>query len=95
MKGRGKFKFKEIRRREAGTFMGKDGNPVNYSAAYILSLDEKTERGIQSLEFKLQENDVLVNELKEYKEYSDIVLDFDIVPYNNNFRVIPTAIVTK
>lgn len=95
MKGRGKFKFIELRTREAGSFKNSNGEVINYPVAYILKLNEKTDRGIEEISFKIDKDSVLLTDLKDYKEYTDIIIDFDIIPTNNNFRIVPTAINSK
>ncbi len=95
MKCRGIFKFKEVMYKEAGAFTNAQGQAINYPASYVLKLDEKTERGIQERTFKLPVDSPLINSLKEYTPYSDIMLDFDVVFYNNSIRVIPTDIIKK
>lgn len=95
MKCRGKFKFKEITKRDAGAFTNSQGQQIKYDESYALKVDEKTEKGIQERTFKIQKDSPLVPELQKYEEYSDIILDFDVIFYNNSIRIIPTAIVTK
>lgn len=98
MKCRGKFKFKEIIRKDAGSFTNANGQVINYGASYQLKLDEKTDKGIQERTFKIADepaNYDLINALLKYDEYSDIILDFDVVIYSNSTRIIPTAVVTK
>ena len=95
MKCRGKFKFKEIVKKDAGSFKNAQGQVINYEESYALKVDEKTERGIQERIFKIPKDSPLVPELQKYEEYSDIVLDFDIVFYSNSIRIIPTEIPKK
>lgn len=92
---RGKFKFKEIQAKPAGVFTNEQGKEIPYEAKYVLKLDEKTEQGIQERIFKLPTNSPLIPELQQYKEYSDIVLEFDVQMSTNYTRIVPTAIVTK
>ncbi len=95
MKCRGKFKFKEITKREAGAFTNAQGQEIKYDESYTLKVDEKTEKGIQERTFKLAKDSLLIQELQKMTEYTDIVLDFDVVFYNNSIRVIPVEIVKK
>lgn len=95
---RGKFKFKEIRKKDGGSFTNANGQAVNYPSSYQLKLDEKTEKGIEERTFKIADNPEnmdLINKLSQYEEYADIVLDFQVQMYTNSTRIIPTAIVTK
>lgn len=95
MKCRGKFKFKEIQGKPAGVFTNAQGNQINYDAKYVLKVDEKTEKGIEERIFKLPTDSSLIPKLQEYKEYTDIVLDFDVIISPNYVRIVPTDIVTK
>lgn len=97
MKCRGKFKFKEIFKVEAGSFTS-NGNTINYSASYKLKVDEKTEKGISERVFKIAdnpENYKLIEDLSKLQEYTDFILEFDVVLYTNSVSIIPIAIVTK
>ena len=95
MKCRGKFKFKEIVKKDAGSFTNAQGQVIKYDESYSLKLDEKTEKGIQERVFKLSKDSSLIDDLQKYEEYTDIILDFDVVFYSNSIRIIPTAIITK
>lgn len=95
MKCRGKFKFKEITKRDAGTFKNAQGQEIKYDESYVLKVDEKTERGIQERNFKLVKDSALIPELQKMPEYTDIVLDFDVVFFGAVIRVIPIEIVKK
>lgn len=93
MKSRGKFKFKEITYKNSGSFTNSQGQVINYSDSYALKVDEISEKGIEERIFKLPVDSPLINSLKEYTAYSDIILDFDVVFYGNSVRVIPTDII--
>lgn len=95
MKCRGKFKFKEITKRESGTFINAQGQQINYDESYALKVDEKTERGIQERVFKVAKDSSLIPELKKMTEYTDIILDFDVVFFGSIIRIIPVEIVKK
>lgn len=95
MKCRGKFKFKEIQGKPAGVFTNAQGVQINYDAKYVLKVDEKTDKGIEERTFKLPVDSPLVPKLQEYKEYSDIILDFDVIISSSYVRIVPTEIVTK
>ena len=95
MKCRGKFKFKEIMKKDGGSFTNAQGQQINYDESYLLKLDEKTEKGIQERSFKLPKSSPLIPELEKYEEYSDIILDFEVVFYSNTVRVIPIEIPKK
>jgi len=95
MKCRGKFKFKEIIKKDAGSFTNAQGQVINYDESYLLKLDEKTERGIQERSFKIPKDSPLIAGLQKYEEYTDIILDFDIQIFTNSIRIVPTGIATK
>ena len=95
MKCRGKFRFIELRKRDAGSFTNANGQVINYPASYLLKLNEKTERGIEERQFKVAEDSPLVPQIKEYNEYDEIILDFEVEMFSNSTRIVPVAIVTK
>lgn len=95
MKCRGKFKFKEIQGRPAGEFTNEKGQKIEYGASYALKVDEKTETGIKERTFKLPVDSPLVPELQKYEEYSDIVIDFDVIIYNSSVRIVPVELPKK
>ena len=95
MKCRGKFKFKEIVKKDAGAFTNAQGQQIKYDESYALKVDEKTEKGIQERIFKIAKDSPLISELQKYEEYSDIVLDFEVVFYSNSVRIVPIEIPKK
>lgn len=95
MKCRGKFKFKEIVKKDAGAFTNAQGQEIKYEESYALKVDEKTERGIQERIFKIAKDSPLVPELQKMSEYTDIVLDCDVVFFGSMIRIVPVEIVKK
>ena len=92
MKCQGNFVFKTLTHRQGGTFKNSEGNEVNYPSAYILKVDETLSNGeINEHKFKIDEkNTLLVNVLKDYKEYQELVLEFEVTLYTNRigFEVV-------
>ena len=75
MVGRGKFKFIELRTREAGSFKNSNGEVINYPIAYILKLNEKTERGIEEISFKIDKDSILLNDLLIQRNLTNLRID--------------------
>ena len=92
MRCQGNFVFKTITHRQGGTFKNSEGNEVNYPSAYILKVDETLSNGeINEHKFKIDEkNTLLVNVLKDYKAYQELVLEFEVTLYTNRigFEVV-------
>ena len=92
MKCQGNFVFKTLTHRQGGTFKNSEGNEVNYPSAYILKVDETLSNGeINEHKFKIDEkNTLLVNVLKDYKAYQELVLEFEVTLYTNRigFEVV-------
>lgn len=92
MKCQGNFVFKTLTHRQGGTFKNSEGNDVNYPSAYILKVDETLPNGeINEHKFKIDEkNTLLVNVLKDYKAYQELVLEFEVTLYTNRigFEVV-------
>lgn len=92
MKCQGNFVFKTLTHRQGGTFKNADGNDVTYPSAYILKVDETLPNGeINEHKFKIDEkNTLLLNVLKDYKAYQELMLEFEVTLYTNRigFEVV-------
>lgn len=92
MKCQGNFVFKTLTHRSGGTFKNADGTDVTYPSAYILKVDENLENGeINEHKFKIAENNtMLLNVLKGFKPYEQLVLQFEVTLYTNRigFEVV-------
>lgn len=92
MKCIGKFKFKELVKKDGGKFTNAKGDEIEYKPSYSLKVDEVTENGIFERVFKIALDSPLVEKLQNVKPYTDISLEFDINLYNNSVRLIPLDI---
>lgn len=92
MKCVGKFKFKGLVKREAGSFTNDKGQEINYSESYLLKVDESTDKGIYERGFKIPSDSDLVIPLSKLQPYQDITLEFEVNFYSNSVRVVPIAI---
>ena len=93
MQCKGKFKFKELVKREGGSFTNQKGDVINYKDTYNLKVDEVTENGIYERIFKIPTESELVEPLLITKPYTDITLEFDVIFYGNSIRLTPISIV--
>lgn len=93
MKCQGRFVYKELVKKDGGQFTANDGRQINYKPSYLLKVDEVTDKGIYERTFKIPLESSLASELLEVKPYSDIILEFDVVIFGTNIRVIPTALI--
>lgn len=94
MRARAKFKYKELRRTNAGTF-NKDGKEISYKASYKLVADEIDSDGIHERIFKIDDDSELIPQLQKLDPYTDIVIEFDVKNYASGIRLLPIAIVNK
>ena len=92
MKCNGKFKFKELTKKEAGEFKNSNGEIIKYDERYALKVDEITENGIYERIFKIAVNNQIIEQLQGLKPYQDIVIEFEVQFYNTSIRVIPVAL---
>ncbi len=92
MECKGKFKFKQLVRRDGGEFTNNNGQVVSYKESYSLKVDEITDNGIYERTFKIPVESELVQELLIKKPYSDITLTFDIIFYGNSIKAVPVAV---
>ena len=85
MKCNGKFVFKSITKRPAGTMVGADGKEINYPSVYVLKADELSDNGeINERKFKIAENNSdLVNKLYQFEAYDKIELIFKVTIYTS------------
>lgn len=92
MKCQGNFVFKTLTHRQGGIFKNSEGVDVQYPSAYILKVDETLENGeINEHKFKIDEkNTILINTLKEYRAYQELILEFEVTLYANRvgFNVV-------
>lgn len=92
MECKGKFKFKQLVRRDGGEFTNNSGQVIQYKECYVLTVDESTENGIYERKFKISADSELVQELLIKKPYSDVVITFNISFYGNSIKATPVAI---
>lgn len=94
MKAKGLFMFKNIQKREKGSFTNQEtGEVIEYDSCYVLVADEIEESGkITERRFKIvEENSNLINDFSSLDSYTKIEIEFDIVLYSSNAKVIPTG----
>lgn len=92
MECKGKFKFKQIVRKDGGEFTNDKGQVIQFKESYALSVDEMTENGIYERKFKIAVDSPLVQDLLIKKPYSDIAITFDVQFYGNSIKAIPIAV---
>ena len=96
MKCQGKFKYRGLERKEAGSYIGKDGIKRDYKAKYHLKLDETTEDGIVERVFKVELDSPFVPKILSIKPYEDFIIQFNINIYKNgSVSLIPEDIITS
>lgn len=78
MKSQGKFKYKCLEKKDAGTFVNDKGQKIDYPAKYILKVDEIGQDGIEARGFKVAIDSTIVPKLVNIEPYSDVIIDFDI-----------------
>ena len=90
---KGEFVFKNLTKRDGGTFKNDKGQDVNYDMAYVLKVDEVSQDGINERKLKIDKNNtVLLNKLQNVKPYDKINLVCEVVLYGANAKVIPVDI---
>ena len=84
------FIYKGIKKREAGSFITKEGKEVQYDEAYILKFDEIRENEeIFERKTKVDINDVnLISKLQTFKLYQPIILSFNVDFLKDNTAII-------
>lgn len=92
MKCQGGFIFKKIDKVDAGEFVN-NGNLIKYPSSFRLFLDEWNNGKLNEVKLKIPETSRdLVAKLQSLEPYSKVLLDCDIIFYNNSIRVIPSDV---
>lgn len=95
MKCRGKFKFKGLQEKSGGEFINGRGEKVSYKPSYVIKLDEQTDDGIFERNFKIALDSQLVSVLSQVQLYQDIELEFDVLIYGTNVKIIPVNLINS
>ena len=93
MQCEGMFKFRGLTHVEAGSFINKNGETIQYNEGYKLKVDELTNYGLQERVFKLAPDNNLLPVLRQLNVYDDVHLLFDVIVYASGCRVIPVGII--
>lgn len=92
MKCIGKFKFKELQKREGGVFKNNNGEEIQYKESYVIKADETTEKGIYERAFKISVDSPLVKDLESLEAYEDIEIEFDVQVYGSRITLTPISV---
>lgn len=96
MKAKGLFMFKNIQKREKGSFKNQEtGEVIEYVSCYVLVADEIEESGkITERRFKIAEEDInLINGLAQLDSYTKIEIEFDVAIYSANAKLTPVSFI--
>ena len=93
MIAQGKFKFKGIQKRDGGSFVNDKGQTINYKESYSLKLDENIESNSYERVFKVPIDSPLINQLQQLKIYEDVTINFDVLMFGTNTKLVPIALV--
>lgn len=94
MKAKGLFRFKNIQKREKGSFKNQEtGEVIEYGSCYVLVADENEENGkITERRFKIDEENIdLVNEFAQLEPYTKVEISFDVAIYSSNAKLTPVS----
>lgn len=95
MKCQGKFRYRGLEKKDAGTFVNAQGQKIDYPAKYILKLDEVGEEGIEERCFKVSLDSTFVPKILNTKIYDEVTIEFDIqFSKNGSTSLIPVDIKT-
>lgn len=94
MKCIGTFKFKDLTKREGGSFVNANGERIEYKPCYNLKVDEISVEGINERIFRINvENTQFLNTLSGLKPYDDIKLEFEVKFLKTGVLVAPVALI--
>ena len=78
MKCQGKFIYRGLEKKEAGEFINKEGQKIEYPAKYILKLDEVGMEGVEERCFKVAIDSSFVAKAIATKVYEEVTIEFEI-----------------
>ena len=94
MKCQGKFKYKGIEKKDAGTFVNAQGQKIDYPARYALKVDEVGEGGVFERVFKVAIDSPILAQLTNKEIYADMILEFDIqFSQNGTPKITPVNVI--
>lgn len=95
MKCLGKFRYRGLEKKDAGTFVNAQGQKIDYPAKYILKLDEVGEEGIEERCFKVALDSNFISKIINTKIYDEVTIEFDIqFSKNGSTSLIPVDLKT-
>ena len=90
MKCQGKFKYKGIEKKDAGSFVNSQGQKIDYPSKYAIKVDEVTPNGAFERIFKVEIESPIIPQLSQKNMYDDINLEFDIqIASNGSAKIVP------
>lgn len=90
MKCKGEFIFKSISKVEAGEFKNSNGDIIKFDSSYKVLLDSWRDDKVYEFKIKLNEDSKeLIQKFKTLRPYQQIIIEFDVLIYNNQVRLIP------
>lgn len=90
MKCKGEFIFKSISKVEAGEFKNSNGDIIKFNSSYKVLLDNWRDDKVDEFKIKLNEDSKeLIQKFKTLRPYQQIIIEFDVLIYNNQVRLIP------
>lgn len=90
----GNFVFKSLEKRSGGEFTNDKGQAIKYDEAYVLKVDEETDKGIMERKFKFPTtNTMFFDSLKGLQPYTRVCIQFDISFYGNQVKALPLCLV--
>lgn len=94
MNCKGRFIFRYIEKRDAGSFTDDNGKEVRYDSSYNLKLDEIVEGKPVERKFKIPlSNNSLANDFFNLEPYSACEVTFDINLYANSVKLTPKQVI--
>ena len=93
MNCKGRFIFRYIEKKEAGSFTDENGREIRYDSSYNLKLDEIVEGKPVERKFKIPLTDKnLANDFFNLEAYSPCEVTFDISLFANSVKLTPKQV---
>ena len=94
MECKGKFVFRSIEKKEAGSFTNENGVKVDYPSSYQIKVDEMIDGKPQERRFKFDiGNKRLADVFYNFDTYTICEITFDVNIYASSVKLVPKIVI--
>ena len=94
MKCAGRFIYRGIEKKDAGSFTNDNGQTISYDSSYQVKLDEIVDGKPQERKFKFPTKEKkLADSFNDLEPYSKCEITFNVNIFANSIRLIPLEVI--